>query len=474
MKRSALYLLLGVVVVGGVAAGAYVLRPWEAAQQQESETRTAVVERGTLLVVVSASGSVEPETSVGLSFEVPGRADEVAVEVGDNVQAGDFLAHVEDAQLKLQVRQAQDSLKLVEAQLAQLNAGPRPPEIAAAEANLRVAEAQLAAAEANRDQLASGVSRAQIAAAEAQIANAELQRKPVQDAHDRVVHGGGSSDEAKEQASSDLYVANKVVEAAQVQLRDLLAGADPNDVRASEASVLASSAQVGAAQAQLDLLRSGVTDEQVADVEAQVTQARVALELAENALESAAMLAPFDAIVAEVTVQVGDIASPGIPQIVLLDASSLHVTVAVDEIDVGQLMLGQVVDVMVDALPGAVIKGTIERISPIATFEGGVVYYGVDVMLAPTNELIRIDMSATATIVVEELVDVLLVPTWVVRVDRATGQTYVHRQKGDTVERVDVDLGMRHEGVAQVLSGVSEGDTLIWVDEALPFGLGGS
>jgi multidrug efflux pump subunit AcrA (membrane-fusion protein) len=52
-----------------------------------------------------------------------------------------------------------------------------------------------------------------------------------------------------------------------------------------------------------------------------------------------------------------------------------------------------------------------------------------------------------------------------VRVDQDTGQTYVHRQVGDDVERVDVKLGTRYEGVAQVLDGLSEGDKAVWVVE---------
>jgi multidrug efflux pump subunit AcrA (membrane-fusion protein) len=129
---------------------------------------------------------------------------------------------------------------------------------------------------------------------------------------------------------------------------------------------------------------------------------------------------------------------------------------------------------MLDALPGVVVNGTVDHIAPVATFEGGVVYYDVFIGLATTDEPVRVDMSANATIVVEELVDVLQVPTWIVRVDRRTGQTYVDRQTGDGTERVDVDLGIRHEGVAEVLNGLSEGDVLVWVDEAAPFGLGGS
>jgi xanthine/uracil permease len=75
-------------------------------------------------------------------------------------------------------------------------------------------------------------------------------------------------------------------------------------------------------------------------------------------------------------------------------------------------------------------------------------------------------MTANATIVVEELADVLMIPTWVVRVDNNTGQTYVNQQVGEKIVRTDVELGVRHEGVAHVLGGLSEGDEAIWVQES--------
>jgi multidrug efflux pump subunit AcrA (membrane-fusion protein) len=72
---------------------------------------------------------------------------------------------------------------------------------------------------------------------------------------------------------------------------------------------------------------------------------------------------------------------------------------------------------------------------------------------------------------------VLKIPTWVVRVDRDTGQTYVQRQggdiRGDDVERVDVELGVRYGGFAQVLDGLAEGDEVVWVPESTPFDFGG-
>jgi HlyD family secretion protein len=235
---------------------------------------------------------------------------------------------------------------------------------------------------------------------------------------------------------------------------------------------LATQAQQDATQAQLDLLLAGATEGQIAAAEAQVEQAQVALELAELSLEKATLRAPFDGVVAAVNVTAGEITSAGpLPAVTLLDTSRFHMTVGVDEMDVGWLAVGQTAQVTLDALPDVEITGRVERIAPAATVDaGGVVYYDVIIELDPTYVAIRADMTANVTIVVEELTDVLMIPTWVVRVDDA-GQTYVNQQVGDEIVRMDVELGVRHEGFAQVLNGLSEGNEAIWVQEP-SFGFG--
>jgi multidrug efflux pump subunit AcrA (membrane-fusion protein) len=65
-----------------------------------------------------------------------------------------------------------------------------------------------------------------------------------------------------------------------------------------------------------------------------------------------------------------------------------------------------------------------------------------------------------------------MIPTWVVRIDRDTGQTYVHRRIDGDVERVDVTLGVRDRGFAQVLEGLSEGDELVRLEEENGFDFG--
>jgi HlyD family secretion protein len=474
MKRRALYIVLGAIAIAAVIGTIIILQRQQTTKATE-DTITAVVERGSLLVAVSASGTIEPQDRVSLTFEQMGLVDEVLVEVGDEVKKGDVMARLDSEQMALQVRQAQASLTSAKAQLAQLRADARPEEVAAAEANLRAIDAQVDSADAQLDRLRSGATEAEIAAAEAELASAMTEQKKAEELHDKTMecfdlkipgYYEGTICPAlgapEEQARYSLAVADKALTAAQAQYDELLAGADVDQVRAAEANLLAATAQRDAAQAQLDLLLTGATEEQIAAVEAQVEQAKTALEQAELALELATLYAPFDGIVAEVNVKAGEIA-PTAPAITILDTSQFHIVVSVDEIDVTRLTEGQTALVEIEAFPGVTLEGSVESIAPAATFEGGIVYYDVSITLDPTNTPIRADMTTNATIVVEELADILLLPTWVVRVDNRSGQTYVDKQVGDQTERVDITLGVRYEGFVQVLDGLSEGDVAVWV-----------
>jgi len=466
MKRTTLYVVLGVVLIAVIGGGVW----WtQSARQREMETRSAIVERGPMLMIVSASGNVDPHSRVDLNFETPGRVAEVLVETGDTVESGDLLARLDTGQLELQVQQAQAALDLAEAQLAQLRSGPRAEDVASAQANLDAAQSQVNAAAANRDQVEGGASEAEISAAESQVASARLQYEIAQDTYDQVRDSDAGETE-EERAHYDLYVAKKALDAAQINLDELLAGADSDAVRASRANVWRAAAQRDAAQSQLDLLLAGATKEQIADTEAQVEQARVSLKQAQLSLERAALRAPFDGIVSKVDIEIGEMTSGGRSVVTLLDASSFYVTIGVDEMDVGRLTNGQEALVTLDALPEAEIPGTIERIAPVATLEGGVVYYDVIIELSATDAPVRADMTANAAIQVEKFTDVLKIPTWVVRIDQDTGQPYVNRRVGEDIERVDVALGVRYEGFVQVLDALSEGQEVIWVADSTHFG----
>jgi HlyD family secretion protein len=463
MERRTIYVILILVVLAAGGVAFWRLRSGGSAQ--EEAIRSAVVERGKMVVAVTATGKIEPKARVGLTFETPGRVAGVLVEEGDRVKAGDVLARLDIDQLAVQVEQAEAALASAEAQLAELRAGPRPKEIEQAEANLRAASAQLTAAAANRDQVASGPTEAEIASARAQVAQANTAKEVAQDAYDLIEEEGTE----KEQANYDLYTAKQELAAAQAKLDDLLAGPNQDEVRAAQANVAAAAAQRDASQAQLDQLRAGPTGQDIAEAEAQVDQAQVGLELADLSLRDASLRAPFDGVVTEINLAPGETSPTQPPPVVLVDDSTLHMTISVDELDISGLKEGQNAEVTMEALPETVVTGAVRSIAPIAATESGVVTYDVWIDLAPADAPLRTDMTANATIVVEQLTDVLKIPTWVVRVDQETGQTFVDRRVGGEIERVDVELGARYESVVQVLSGLSEGDEVVRLEDSTAF-----
>jgi HlyD family secretion protein len=265
----------------------------------------------------------------------------------------------------------------------------------------------------------------------------------------------------EEQARYELYAANEELAAAQTRLDQLLAGPNQDQVDSARANVSQSAAQRDATQAQLDLLLAGPSEHQIAAAQAQIDQAQLALEMAQTELDKATLRAPLRGVVTAVNVRAGEMPPAALPVVVLADVSELQLVAKVDEIDVAQIREGQEVTIVVDALPGETLGGRVKEIAPAASQEGGLVVYQVTVVLDDTELPLRLGMSATAAIVVERLDGALLVPTWAIRIDQDTGQTFVDVLRGGVVEGVGIEIGVRGADTTQVLSGLQEGDVVV-------------
>lgn len=72
--------------------------------------RTEEVQRRNLVARVSATGHIEPKTSVDISADVSGRIVELTVEEGDDVEEGELLLVIDDARFRAALQRAQASL----------------------------------------------------------------------------------------------------------------------------------------------------------------------------------------------------------------------------------------------------------------------------------------------------------------------------------------------------------------------------
>lgn len=439
-------IVIGLVVIAILAAGGYWGYQNYLAPQPE-ETEDTVAEVNTIAVntgvsVVSAEGQILPLRDAALSFQTAGVVAEVLVVEGQSVGEGDPLIRLDATDLEISVKQAEAGLAQAEANVVAAEAGlavaqesvataevgvtaaqaqvslvqadPLPQEIAAAESSITTAEAGIDQASANRA-VTVEIPDSSIRAAEAQVAAAMAEQRVIQDNYDNLIkYGVGGTPEEQTRFALNASVAS--VNAAQASLDELNAGATSAQWWAANSSVSVATAQRDSATVQLDLLLAGAKPEQVTvsevgvsqaeaavaqaevaiqqaetavtQAEAGVLQAQATLEAAESTLDKMVLTAPFDGAIANVSVEEGEVVSPGLPIVTLADFSEWSVeTTDLTELDVVAVAIGYPVDVRVDAIPGEVLKGTVTDIDTVSTLTRGDVTYAVTIRLDDGGDL---------------------------------------------------------------------------------------
>jgi len=107
--------------------------------------------RTTLTSTVSATGSVLASQQVTLTFGSTGKIKEFLANLGDEVQAGQSLARIDDTQLQQALQSAQASARSAQARLDAATEGPDASEIAAAQQSLASARTQVTTAQNSLD-----------------------------------------------------------------------------------------------------------------------------------------------------------------------------------------------------------------------------------------------------------------------------------------------------------------------------------
>lgn len=162
----------------------------------------------------------------------------------------------------------------------------------------------------------------------------------------------------------------KGLEAALAQLYTQQAHPQDLEAQADEAraALAQAEAQVAAAQAQADGLKAGVAGEQIAALEARVAQARAALAslLAQRATMD--VVSPVSGVVVDVAAHPGEVASAGAALLTVADLAEVSLVVYLPETQLGQVRVGQAVQVTVDSFAGRVFAGRVSRVADRAEF----------------------------------------------------------------------------------------------------------
>lgn len=185
-------------------------------------------------------------------------------------------------------------------------------------------------------------------------------------------------------------------------------------------------------------------------------------------LETGVLCATEDGVVSSVVAASATQQEAYAPLASLYVGDEKEMVISVDELDIISVSVGQKVDVAMDAIEEKTYPATVTKVSQIGTASGGVTVYNVTLTIEG-DERLRFGMNGTATIHIQELNDVLLVPLTALNTSR--GQSYVWVKSdaagGDEPGvRTVVETGLSDEDYAQVMSGLNEGDVILITREA--------
>lgn len=162
--------------------------------------------------------------------------------------------------------------------------------------------------------------------------------------------------------------------------------------------------------AQLNALSSGNSEEDK-------------VEQYQQQLDDCTVEAPFSGVISAVNIEAGDTYN-GSAIVTLDDISSFEVTAQIDEYDIGKIEKGQKVIIKTNATGDEELEGTVKIVSPKASGSGSEVTYTVIISVDTPNEMLRMDMTAKLSIILESKENVLTVPYEAVQED-ANGNYYV-------------------------------------------------
>ncbi|WP_227763191.1 HlyD family secretion protein [Zhaonella formicivorans] len=264
------------------------------------------------------SGTVEAR-EVEIQSEVAGRIQELAVEEGQRVEAGQTVARLEDTAYRIRLKEAEAALKAAESRLAEARAGSRNEQIEQASAQVKQLEASLEGLRKN------------------------------------LVHEAQVLEDYKE------LLKNEGITAKQVS-------AQSNKVDSLKAQIQSLEAQQEAAKAQLKLLEQGSTINTLRQLSALTEQAEAQAEYARLQLSKTVIKAPSTGVVVRKNIEAGELVNAGSSLVTLLQPEKLWVKIFVPEQKLSLVSLGQEVEVAADAYPDRNFKGKITQNATEAEF----------------------------------------------------------------------------------------------------------
>jgi HlyD family secretion protein len=361
---------------------------------------------------LTVKGQLVPQTTATLGFTKGGPVENIFVQEGERVEAGETLIRIGDTR--------QYEAKIAASELELLNARQALNDLHENAAHdLALAKKRLAEAKKVQDSASWKVKSIKRGTSQEYIdqayANLLLREKQVQNAKKDLrkaekVWKDKSNFLWKFVKTHDykllLYNLERKIAAAEKKYsdalqkyNDYLKPVDEIDLAQAEADLAMANARVNQAERDRQTLLKGPDPDQVALAEARIQKAEAALNAARVAAADADLTTPISGQVAVVNYKEDEWIPPLQTAIVVADLSNW--TLEIDDLpedQVPDIRIGEKARVTIDALPEVTLQGKVESISQIAGEDHGDVTYTVKIGLGGSDPRMRWGMTGEASL----------------------------------------------------------------------------
>jgi len=477
-KKWVKWVVIGCValVIGAVSFVAYNASS-RAAQALLASSKDVIAEKGDISVVVQASGSLKPSSSTTCYAPLMAEVGALSAQNGDVVKKGDVIFVLINNTIDDEIASLQANLTTQDSQLLMADKSKSTKILSSVSGRVKAVYAVPGQAAASAMQMSNGlillstddkmelrfVPASAVAAGDS--ITVTIGDKSVEGTIQTFMNG-----EASVLLKDDSY---ELGTAAQVTAIDGTALGEgtllvhmPYFVTGSEGIVSSVSVEVN------DMVSTGDTLIRLEDsvysaayLQLLTTRQNTLDQLTEKVAqkEQLTVRAPQDGVIEKLNVTQGTSVPEGSALFSIGSTAAFELVVAVDELDIANILVGQTTNIALDALAGATFTGKVTRISGTGTYINGMTTYDVTILVDQTDKILS-GMSARADILVASHQGVLLIPVSAIKT--IDGEKYVmvmpapgSKEAASASEGVQtrITVGLFNSTQAEVLSGIQEG-----------------
>ncbi|MDF2542483.1 MAG: transporter [Herbinix sp.] len=168
----------------------------------------------------------------------------------------------------------------------------------------------------------------------------------------------------------------------------------------------------------------------------------------------------IDGIITKVNIEENAQVMAGVKLIDIVDNNNLEINVKVDEYDISALAVGKETTVKIGAVDKEV-SGEVESMSEEGQTVNGVTYFTAKIDLEKDSS-IKIGMSAEVTLISDQVKSVVTVPMTAIQFDDSNNPYVLKEDEQGNAVRTDITTGINDGTTVEVISGVSDGETILY------------